>query len=101
MRKRSAVSSAPRNIYARRPPRSLRSKHGMICQIYPQLEGVALERFRRLSKDVMQLQRTGQLDRLDGLRDGELQRCQAEAGLNGCRGKYEACTRVLIDLAKL
>lgn len=73
----------------------------MICQIYPQLEGVALERFRRLSKDVMQLQRSGQLDRLDSLRDGELQRCQAEPALNGCRDKYEACTRVLIDLAKL
>ncbi len=73
----------------------------MICQVFPRVEGVALDRFRALAKQLMQYQRAGQTANLEELRRRELDWVQHQVGLNGAREEYEALARVLIDLAKL
>ncbi len=72
----------------------------MLCPIFPQLEGIALERFHALSRQVMQQQQSGRA-RLDDLCENEVRWAAAQPGLNGSRDQYEACVRVLIDLARL
>lgn len=73
----------------------------MICQVFPRIEGLVLDRFRALGKQVMQHQRAGQSGKLDELRGREVDWAQHQAGINGERDEYEAIARVLIDLAKL
>jgi hypothetical protein len=73
----------------------------MICRVFPRVEGVALDRFRALGKQVMQYQRAGRSANLDELRGREVDWAQHHAGINGAREEYEALARVLIDLAKL
>jgi hypothetical protein len=73
----------------------------MRCQIFPRIEGVVLDRFRALSKQVMQYQRAGQSSKLEELREREVDWARHQTGINGEREEYEAIARVLIDLAKL
>ncbi|MEN3369534.1 MAG: hypothetical protein V7609_1677 [Verrucomicrobiota bacterium] len=73
----------------------------MICQVFPRIEGIVLDRFRALGKQVMQHQRTGQSKKLEELRGREVDWAQHHPGINGERDEYEAIARVLIDLAKL
>jgi len=73
----------------------------MICQVFPRIEGLVLDRFRALGKQVMQHQRAGQSTKLEELRGREVDWAQHQAGINGERDEYEAIARVLIDLAKL
>jgi len=73
----------------------------MICQVFPRVEGVALDRFRALAKQVMQYQRAGQTANLEELRRREVDWVHHQVGLNGAREEYDALARVLIDLAKL
>ncbi|HVG11032.1 MAG TPA: Druantia anti-phage system protein DruA [Thermoanaerobaculia bacterium] len=73
----------------------------MNCQVFPRVEGIALERFRALAKQVMQYQRAGESGKFEDLRRREVDWAKHQAGLNGAREEYEALARVLIDLAKL
>jgi hypothetical protein len=73
----------------------------MICQIFPPLEGIALDRFHALARQVMQQQRSGRTERLDNLCENEVRWARSQPGLNGSREQYEACARVLVDLARL
>jgi hypothetical protein len=73
----------------------------MICRVFPRVEGIALDRFRALGKQVMQYQRAGRSANLEELRSREVEWAQHQAGINGAREEYEALARVLIDLAKL
>jgi hypothetical protein len=73
----------------------------MICQVFPRVEGIALDRFRALGKQVMQYQRAGRSANFEELRGREVDWTQHQAGINGAREEYEALARVLIDLAKL
>ena len=73
----------------------------MMCQVFPRVEGITLDRFRALSKQVMQYQRAGRSANLEELRGREVDWAQNQAGINGAREQYEALARVLIDLAKL
>lgn len=73
----------------------------MNCQVFPRVEGIALQRFRALAKQVMQYQRAGESGKLEHLRRREVNWAKHEVGLNGAREEYEALARVLIDLAKL
>jgi len=73
----------------------------MICCVFPRVEGVALDRFRALGKQVMQYQHAGRSANLEELRGREVDWAQHQAGINGAREEYEALARVLIDLAKL
>jgi hypothetical protein len=73
----------------------------MMCQVFPRVEGIALDRFRALGRQVMQYQRAGRSANLEELRGREVDWAQNQAGINGAREQYEALARVLIDLAKL
>jgi hypothetical protein len=73
----------------------------MICQVFPRVEGLVLDRFRALGKQVMQHQRAGQSGKLEELRGREVDWAQHQAGINNDREEYDAIARVLIDLAKL
>ncbi len=74
----------------------------MFTPIHHDLEGLAAERFRSLAAQLQRLQRQcATSDRLDALCQDELRWTASATGLNGCREKYEACARLLTDLAKL
>ena len=73
----------------------------MRCPIFPALEGAALQRFHALARQVMQQQRSGSLARFDELCESEVRWATGQTALNGSAERYEACARVLIDLAKL
>ena len=74
----------------------------MFTTIRHDLEGLAAERFRSLAAQLRRLQQQGAAaERLDALCRDEIKWIESAVGLNGCREKYEACVRLLTDLAKL
>jgi len=74
----------------------------MFSPVHHDLEGLAAERFRSLAGQLRRLQQQhAAADRLDAMCRDELAWAESAAGLNGCREKYEACIRLLTDLAKL
>lgn len=74
----------------------------MFTPVHHDLEGLASERFRSLATQLSRLQQQiAPAERLDALCSDEIRWAASAAGLNGCREKYEACARLLTDLAKL
>lgn len=74
----------------------------MFSTVHHDLEGLAADRFRSLAEQLRRLQGQGAApDRLDAICRDELTWMQSATGLNGCREKYEACVRLITDLAKL
>lgn len=74
----------------------------MFSTIHHELEGLADERFRSLASQLRRLQRHGApAERLDALCRDEILWAKNARDLHGCRERYEACVRVLTDLAKL
>jgi hypothetical protein len=72
----------------------------MIKQLHPPLEGIALDRFYALGQEIMRRQRSGHFHRISELAQREAEWALTKPGLNGERTKYEACARILVDLAK-
>jgi hypothetical protein len=74
----------------------------MFTHVHHDLEGLAAERFRSLAAQLHRLQQQGAHSvRIDALCQDEIRWAASAPGLNGCREKYEACARLLTDLAKL
>ena len=74
----------------------------MFSPVHHDLEGLAADRFRSLAGQLCRLQQQGQTaERMDALCRDEIKWMETAAGLNGCREEYEACARLLTDLAKL
>jgi hypothetical protein len=74
----------------------------MFTTIQHDLEGVASERFRALAGQLRRLQQQQAIpERIDSLCRDEIRWIGSAQGLNGCREKYEACVRLITDLAKL
>lgn len=74
----------------------------MFTTIQHDLEGLAAERFRSFAMQLQRLQQQGAVaERIDALCRDEMRWVESASGLNGYREKYEACARLLTDLAKL
>jgi len=73
----------------------------MITQIYPQLEGIAAERFLALAKQLQNWQKCRIDKDLEQLCEIEIAWARSYPHLNGSRELYEATARVIIDLARL
>jgi len=74
----------------------------MFTAIQHDFEGFAAERFRSYAAQLRRLQQQGaSSEQLDTLCRDEMRWIETAAGLNGCREKYEACARLITDLAKL
>jgi hypothetical protein len=74
----------------------------MFSVFHHDLEGIAAERLRSLTGQLRRLQRQGAASQaIDAVCQDEVSWSQSSQGLNGCREKYQACARLLADLAKL
>ena len=74
----------------------------MFSPIHHDLEGIAADRFRSLASQLKRLQQQhAPAERLDALCHNELAWIVSTNGLNSSYKKYEACVRLLVDLAKL
>lgn len=73
----------------------------MITQLYPQLEGIAAERFLALAKQLENWQKCRVDKDLEQLCEIEIAWARNHPHLNGSREMYEATARVIIDLARL
>ena len=73
----------------------------MIVPIYPPLDGEAAERFHVFAMKLADAQRTRNSDDMNRALGAEIGWCRSAVGFDGNLLAYEACVRVLSDLARL
>ena len=73
----------------------------MIVPIYPPLDGEAAERFHRFALKLADAQRTRNADDMNRALEAEIGWCRSVTGFGENLLAYEACVRVLSDLARL
>ena len=73
----------------------------MIVPIYPPLQGEVGERFHSFAMRLASAQRAGTTNEMARALDEEVSWCRSSAGLDEDILAYEACIRVLSDLARL
>lgn len=73
----------------------------MIVQLFPPLDGEAAERFFEFALSLAEAQREGSKGRMNLALDQEVSWCRAAVYLGGRALTYEACVRVLTDLARM
>ena len=73
----------------------------MIVPIYPPLDGESAERFHGFAMKLAVAQRVRSADGMNRVLEAELRWCRSAKGLDEKLLAYEACVRVLSDLARL
>ena len=73
----------------------------MIIPLEPKLEGLAERRFFSFARQMLDRQADGDAERIAALVESETQRTAARGELRGQYDEYQACVRVLGDLAQL
>lgn len=73
----------------------------MIVPLFPPLDGEAAERFHAFATDLADLQREGDKGEMANVLDREVAWCRSASHLGKKAIAYEACVRILSDLARL
>src|SRR5580698_2942391 len=73
----------------------------MIVPLFPPLDGEAAERFHAFASALAQAQRTGSKDQMAQALEHEVAWCRSAPFLGKKAISYEACVRILTDLARL
>lgn len=73
----------------------------MIVPLFPPLDGEAAEHFHAFASDLAEAQQAGNKDEMTQALAREIDWCRSAKYLGGKASAYEACVRVLTDLARL
>ena len=73
----------------------------MIVHLFPPLDGEAAERFRAFATDLADAQRAGSKEAMVSVLGREVEWCRSAPHVGKAAFAYEACVRVLTDLARL
>ena len=88
-------------VAGRRMDRSERTTSAVIIPLEPNLEGLAERRFFSFARQMLDRQAEGDAERISALVESETQRAAGLGELRGQCDEYNACVRVLGDLAQL